>query len=263
MSEVLAIVPTYMRSGHDLKVLLVALRTLRATAPDLEVLVVDDASPAPELVEGLQAAGDGLQLRLHRSPTNEGFSSTVNIGLAEALDRGMDGLLVNADVEFRHPDWLDRMTAQVGEHGGAAEVVGARLLYPNGLIQHGGIFFSLLSRCFGHIHQYAPHDLPEAQYARTCPVTGALQLIRHDTLAAIGLYDEDFRLGWEDVDYCLRVFLAGGTCVMQPAACALHHESLFRGRPTARIIEWQTESWRHFLLKHRATPLATFVPSII
>jgi GT2 family glycosyltransferase len=262
MSEVLAVIPSYVRTSSDLEVLLVALQTLRSTAPDLETLVVDDGS-VDELVDEIEGATERLQFRLHRKVSNTGFSSTVNVGLAEALERGMDAVLINADVEFSHPDWLERMVAQPSENGDPAAVVGARLLYPNGLIQHGGIFFSLLSRCFGHIHQYAPHDLPEAQYARTCPVTGALQLIRHQALADIGLYDEDYRLGWEDVDYCLRVFLAGGTCVMQPAAVAIHHESLFRRQTNARIIEWQQESWAHFHRKHRQTPLAAFVPSII
>jgi GT2 family glycosyltransferase len=263
MSEVLAVVPTYVRSPSDLEVLEVALAPMRDSAPDLEVLVIDDGSPAPELVDDMRADSERLQFRFHRKEQNSGFSSTVNVGLAEALDRGMDALLVNADIEFRHPGWLERMVAQEAADGGPAQVVGARLLYPNGLIQHGGIFFSLLSRCFGHIHQYAPHDLPEAQYARTCPVTGALQLIRHECLTNIGLYDEDFKLGWEDVDYCLRVFMAGGTCVMQPAACAAHHESLFRGQANEKILEWQSRSWAHFLHKHHQTPLATFVPSII
>lgn len=260
--QVLAVVPTYVRTSGDVEVLSTALSTLRSTAPQAEVLVVDDGSPATELLDEIAVLCDGLQSRLHRKDSNDGFSATVNIGLAEALDRGMDALLVNADVEFPHPGWLERMLVQHGS-GGPAAVVGARLLYPNHLIQHGGIFFSLLSRCFGHIHQYAPHDLPEAQHARTCPVTGALQLIRHDTLASVGLYDEQFKLGWEDVDYCLRVFLAGGTCVMQPTACAIHHESLFRGRANKRITAWQTRSWRYFLDKHRQTPLAVFIPSII
>lgn len=243
-----------------------AIGTLRATAPEAEVLVVDDGSPATELVDELGDRCDGLQFRLHRKASNDGFSATVNVGLAEALDRKMDALLVNADIEFRDGGWLERMLAQPTEDGvGLAPVVGARLLYPNGLIQHNGIFFSLLSRVFGHIHQFAPHDLPEARHARTCPVTGALQLIRHDTLATIGLYDEGFRLGHEDVDYCLRVFLAGGSCVVQPAACAVHHESLFRGasRATDKITAWTAQSWSYFLHKHRETPLAVYVPSVI
>lgn len=263
MTDALAVVPTYVRSPADVSVLMVALDTLHATAPEAEILVVDDGSPAAELVDEIEGACERLQFRLHRKPSNDGFSCTVNVGLAEALERGMDAVLVNADVEFTEAGWLARMQAQQGAGGGSSQVVGARLLYPNLLIQHGGIFFSLLSRCFGHIHQYAPHDMPEAQQARTCPVTGALQLIRHETLASVGLYDEEFKLGWEDVDYCLRVFLAGGTCVMEPAACAIHHESLFRGQSNPRIAKWQAESWGYFLHKHRETPLAAFVPSVI
>lgn len=257
MADTLAIIPTFLRSPGDLRVLIVALRTLHDTAPDLEVLVVDDGSPAPALVDEVGDECDALQYRLVRKTTNEGFSAAVNVGLGEALDRGLDALLVNADIEFTTPGWLEAMVSQ------PAQVVGAQLLYPNGLIQHGGIFFSLLTRTFGHIHQYAPADLPEARRMRTCPVTGALHLIRHDTLVSVGLYDEDFRLGHEDVDYCLRVFLAGGTCVMQPAAQAVHHESLFRGRPTKRIDDWQRRSWSHFMTKHSATPLATYVPSVV
>lgn len=260
--EVLAIVPTYLRSAHDQLVLMTMLRTLRETAPDLEVLVVDDGSPAQAIVDELAGTCEG-KVRLHRKRTNDGFSTTVNVGLAEALERGMHGLLVNADIEFTHPGWLERMVAQPAANGDVAAVVGAQLLYPNGLIQHGGIFFSVLSRTFGHIHHYAPADLPEAGWARTCPVTGALQLIRHDTLASVGLYDEKFTLGSEDVDYCLRVFLNGGSCVMQPLVRALHHESLFRGRANARINRWTMESWDYFTYKHRETPLATYVPSVV
>ena len=40
-------------------------------------------------------------------------------------------------------------------------------------------------------------------------MTAALQLIRWETLDQVGLYDEGYRLCFEDVDYCLRVFEAG------------------------------------------------------
>ena len=64
-----------------------------------------------------------------------------------------------------------------------------------------------------------------------CPVTGAFQYIRPEVLEQVGLYDPGFRMGCEDVDYCLRVFQAGFACVYEPAIRAIHHESLFRSRP--------------------------------
>lgn len=262
---VLAVIPTYLRSTQDLAVAQVAIGTLRATTDldDVELLVVDDGSPDSNLRQALgdvvAAAGGHLIAKDH----NEGFSRTVNVGLTAALAEGVDAVLVNADVQFHEAGWLGRMLARTSEDGEPAAVVGARLLYPAGLIQHAGIFFSLLHRTFGHIYQYAPPDLPEAQKARTCPVTGALQLIRHSALAEVGVYDERFRMGFEDVDYCVRVFEAGGTCVYEPTVCAYHHESLFRGRGDEKVLRWQDESWAYFVHKYRETNFARWVPSLI
>lgn len=251
----LIVVPSYVSTPEDLAVHLVTLSSLAEQEPGAEVLVVDDCSPAPELVDMLEREAPD-SCRVHRQPTNEGFSRTVNVGLRLAQQQGRDAILVNADMEFGAP-FIDRMQAV------EADVVGGLLLYPNGLIQHAGIFFSLLHRVFDHIYRYAPGDLPEAHRARVCPVTGALQFIRHSTLENVGLYDEDFRLGWEDVDYCIRTFIAGGTCVMEPEVQAIHHESMFRDRPSQKLADWQTGSWMHFIEKYKQQSFAQWVPSLI
>lgn len=267
MSKPLAVIPTYVKDPRGLEATLVTLETLHETAgSEVDVLVVDDASPVPALVDEIEAATSRLQAELVRLDENNGFSTTVNVGLRRAMDESRDAILVNADIEFIEPGWVDLMREQPTWDGERlASVVGGLLLYPNYLIQHGGIFFSLLHRQFGHIYQYAPHDLPEAQRARRCPVTGALQFIRAGTLAQVGLYDEDFRMGYEDVDFCVRVFLAGGECVYQPRVRALHHESLFRGEaaPGSRLERWQHESWVHFMHKWRTQSFAEWVPSLI
>lgn len=260
----LGVVPTYLSEPADLEVLLDLLRSIARTAPDLEVLLVDDRSPAQALVDEIPADIDGLKLEVCRRPLNEGFARTVNVGLQRALKEGRDAVLINADVEFIEPGWLDRMLAQPRQDDtGPAEVVGGLLLYPTGLIQHAGIFFSLLHRAFDHRFKYGPGDLPEAQDAYRCPVTGALQLIRHKTLIEVGLYDEGFRLGWEDVDYCIRVFQAGGECVYQPTVRAYHYESMFRGRPSPKVADWQRRSWIYFTEKYKRTSFAEWVPSLL
>jgi GT2 family glycosyltransferase len=191
-------------------------------------------------------------------PDNEGFSKTVNVGLRTAIEHGDDAVLINADIEFFEPGWLEAMQAR------EEAVVGALLMYPNGLIQHAGIFFSLIYRSFNHIHQYAPHTLTLAQEPRICPVTAALQFIRHDTLRSVGLYDEGFRLGWEDVDYCHRVFQAGLKCVYEPKARAVHHEGLFRQQnPSKKIQDWQMESWTYLHEKHSGHSFADYIPTLI
>lgn len=264
--SVIAVVPTYMTQPSDLELVRVCLESLRKTAPDCELLVVDDASPARGLVDEMKGLSSGLQAEVIERPENCGFSQTVNVGLARAREEGKDAVLVNADIEFLDHGWLDRMIEQparetVGGIHRPADIVGALLIYPNHMIQHAGIFFSLLHKVFDHRFKYAPPTLPEAQRAFMCPVTGALQFIRHSTLEALGLYDERFRLGWEDVDYCLRVFVAGGECIYQPSVRAIHHESVFRGRPNPKVADWQAQSWVYFTQKWAAQNFALYCPT--
>ena len=94
-------------------------------------------------------------------------------------------------------------------------------------------------------------------------MTGALQLIRHATLEALGLYDESFIMGYEDVDYCLRVFAAGQECIYEPAVCAIHHESVFRSRKTAKLTAWHDESIQYLRRKWLGADLSMFTPAIV
>lgn len=246
----LLVIPSYVRRRGDLEVLEKCLTTI---GDAYDVLVVDDGSPALELVDEMDDLCSRLEVGLVRKADNEGFATTVNVGLRQAWHQGRDAVLVNADIEFPDPGWLDALLAN------PADVVGARLLYPSGLIQHAGIFFSLLHRQFEHIYKFAPGDLPEAQVRREAPVTGALQLIRHRALEKVGLYDEGFRLGFEDVDYCLRVFASGGTCSYEPTCWAIHHESLFRGRADKKISKWERESYAHLIRKIRNDDVSRYL----
>ena len=124
------------------------------------------------------------------------------------------------------------------------------------------LFLSLLNRDWMHRFQFAPNDLPEALVPCRCPVTAALQLIRHETLEAVGLYDEGYRMCFEDVDYCLRVFDAGLECIYEPAASAVHAESVFRGRSNKKMIAWQEVSTRHLWAKYAYTDLSRWVPAL-
>ena len=258
----LAVVPTFLRTEQDLEVLLRCLVSLSVTAPGLELLVVDDASPAPHLVDQVAVILPELGGELHRKSENSGFSASVNIGLSRALEWGQDAVLINADLEFTTPGWWEALRDRTDSSGRPAAVVGAFLTYPNGLIQHAGVAFSLLERKFVHRFRFGPAALPEAQRPTSCPVTGALQLIRHATLVQIGVYDEGFRMGLEDVDYCLRVFDAGLECIYEPKAHAVHAESAFRGRATKKILAWQETSTRHLWAKYANADFSHWVPAL-
>lgn len=268
MTKPLAIIPTYLRAPKDLLMCKATLVTLRETAGDAcDVLVVDDGSPARDLVDGLGRICDELEADLYVKEVNNGFSISVNVGLRKALEEGRDAVLVNSDVEFGlTPNWLRRMQRQVRDDGaGLASIVGALLLYPNGLIQHSGVGFSLLTRAFFHRYQFGPGDLAEAHVPTVCPVTAALMFIRHNCLEDVGLFDEKFRLGWEDVDYNCRAWFKDHQCVYQPEIRAVHHESAFRGQGRAdeKIERWTEDSWRYFCHKNANVNFAEWIPTML
>lgn len=259
----LCVIPAFVRDDEELDVLLRCLVSLRATAPEAEVLVVDDASPARELIAALEVACEELAVALVSNDENSGFSTTVNAGLELALHTGRDAVLVNADVEFGERGWLERMHARKDTQGRPAAVVGARLLYPNGLIQHGGISLSMVHRDWVHRFQYGPADLPEALEPTLCPVTAALQFIRHETLAAVGLYDEGYKMCFEDLDFCLRVFDAGLECIYEPTVVATHREKFFRGKADAKIKRWTELSTARMLERWGGHDLSRWVPEAL
>lgn len=244
------------------------LSSLRHTVGDAcDVLVVDDGSPASDLVTGCKTMAERFGCEFHGKETNSGFSRTVNIGLRRAINEDRDAILVNADIEFITSTWLDLMLRQKATDGVTpAAIVGALLLYRNYTIAHAGIFFSVLTRDFDHIYRYGPHNLPEAQHARVCPVTGALMFIRNSTLHTIGVFDESFWLGWEDVDFDIRAWQAGLEIIFQPGIRAIHDESFFRGQgrhdANSKVAQWQAQSWQRFREKWGNTNFSEFIPSL-
>lgn len=259
----LVVIPLYLGEEKDVEVALDAVRSVRKTVSDsVDILVVDDHSPDQKLVDSAVPAFERLGAEVFRKDENSGFSKTVNIGLRRALNEGRDAVLLNADVELETPGWVRICQKTKDDHGRPAAVVGALLIFPNGTIQHAGIYFSLLTRTFDHMYKYGPMKLREAHRTRTCPVTGAFQYIRYETLEKVGIYDENFFMAHEDVDYCVRVFQAGLQCVYEPRVRAYHFEAMFRGRPSKKIQEWQTKSWLYFVDKHAKQSFAGMVPFV-
>jgi GT2 family glycosyltransferase len=255
----LIIIPTYITNAKSVELTFRCLSSIMATARgEVEILAVDDASPAVRLRQKLiDATAHFVTWEIKKE--NTGFSKTVNLGLAQALSEGRDAILCNADIEFFEPGWVKAMLNT------NAYVVGSLLFFPNGLIQHGGVYYSALHRTFDHIWRYAPGNIPEAQIPRRCPVTAALHMIRNESLALIGLYDENFAMAYEDVDYCLRVFEAGRQCIYQPKIRAVHHEKMFRGTndPNSKLAKWHNESEKHFIRKWAAKDFADSTPMML
>src|SRR5439155_17864004 len=128
------------------------------------------------------------------------------------------------------PDWLRALLeeAQRPEVG----VVGARLLYPDRRVQHGGMFLAVMGQA-RHAFRYAAEDDPgyfglALTRRNVIAVTGACLMTRRDTFDALGGFDETQSIVNNDVDFSLRAWQQGLVNVYTPLACLVHHEAISR-----------------------------------
>lgn len=198
---------------------------------DFELIVVDNGSTDPDtlaLYERLRARPNFV---LDREPAEFNFSRQINRGVA--LAKGEAILLLNNDIEVISPDWLAEMVGCLAYPD--VGIVGARLLYPAGDLQHAGVIVGL-GQLAGHWYAHRPADFPGpmgrlAVRSSLSAVTGACMLITRACFDAVGPLDETrFAVAYNDVDYCLRARAAGFRTVYTPFATLIHHESATRGR---------------------------------
>lgn len=189
-----------------------------------ELIVVDDGSSS-EVQRYLSDLASELGFKLVLKEKNEGFGRACNIGIKEA--KGDKIVILNTDV-FVEPGWLNALV-KVVERDDAVGIVGARLLYPNGDIQHAGIYFDPVEG-FNHRCRGLSRNHYDAIEQRTIlAVTFALVLITRKLIDAIGPLDESFFVSMEDVDYCMRAWEAGFKVVYCPSCVAVHLEGGTRG----------------------------------
>ncbi|KQP61098.1 glycosyl transferase [Methylobacterium sp. Leaf108] len=222
------IVPTRDRA----ELLAVALDGLleRTAYGPLEVVVVDNDSREPATRDLFARYANEPRVRIVRVPGGFNFSDLSNRGAAAA--RGSVLLFLNNDIEVVEEGWLRELVSiAVDPEVGA---VGAKLLYPDGTLQHGGIVLGI-GGVAGHSHLGLDGDDP-GYFARmtlsqeVSGVTGACLAMRAGVFAQVGGFDaEHLAVAFNDVDLCLRVRQAGYRIVWTPHARLMHHESKSRG----------------------------------
>ncbi len=136
-------------------------------------------------------------------------------------------LLLNDDVSVIAPGWLEEMLAHLADP--AVAIVGAKLLYPDRTVQHGGVIIGLAGLCDHanrHLVRTAPGYACRAIVAQEfSAVTGACMLIRRPVYEAVKGLDEGYPSAFNDVDLCLRVRELGYRVVFAASAELVHHES--------------------------------------
>jgi GT2 family glycosyltransferase len=212
------------------------------TPPELyELIVVDNGSRdgSTAFLKGLAAAG---KIRLIAHETNLGFAKACNQGARSA--RGDYLVMLNNDTRVT-PGWLNALIEPVNKDDNVA-IAGAKLLYPDDSVQHAGVAFNQKGKVY-HLYRYFHRNHPAVNKIREFQVvTAACLLIRTSVFLQVGLFDENFQNGFEDVDLCLKVRQSGYRILYTPHSVVYHLESKTAGRHDHELdnSRYFSEKWQ-------------------
>ena len=237
-----------------------------ATIP-YDIILIDNGSVEAETHDWVNQVTDlNSNIQCHRVDEPFNFSKLNNE--ARRLCRGNYLLFLNNDIELCSADVLNDLLDPFAHPGTAA--VGAKLKYPDGSLQHQGVvLIKGERRCVlepgKHLNQ--PDVIASLMPLRTqeefTAASAACLMVKADCFDAIGGFDNDLAVVFNDVDLCLRLREAGGRIVVSPHPDITHHESISRGKDLygEAWTRHQRESGRlrhkHQLLYRNEDPLTS------
>lgn len=201
------------------------LRT-RTDYPSIQIVLVDNGSTEPDalaLLERLAATG----CHVLRRPGPFNWSALNNDGVRASS--GEVVVLMNNDVACIDPAWLGLMVSACLRP--QAGIVGARLLFPDGLLQHAGIVIGPGPEA---AHVAAAAEMADASAGRpairrVAAVTGACMAFRREVFDRVdGLDAVSLPVTWNDIDFCLRVRAIGLHVLLVQRAVLVHDEGSTR-----------------------------------
>lgn len=230
---------------------------LNQTYTNYKIVVVDNGS-ADDSVSFVRENFPLVGFILNEE--NLGFSRGTNAGLRQISADVM--VLLNNDVLVQ-PNWLAELIRPFHQDPQIG-IVGCKLLYPDGTIQHLGAELTYPLAHSRHFH-HKEADVTELPAVQDVPyVTGAALAVRHTVLADIGLLNESFHpFYYEEVDFCYRAKAAGYRVVVATQAVAVHNESTSMRKVPDIMLQTRHRNRYRFVLKHYSLDqfLQAFVPA--
>lgn len=174
------------------------------TLPDVELLLIDDASTDAALVRDLDRYACMDRVSLLRNPVNLGFTRSVNRGLEHARVRRRDAVLLNSDTRTAGR-WLEALASAAHED--------PRIATATALSDSAGAFSTplvgpndTLTRMSLDHATRASRRAARVDVERVPTGNGFCMYVRHDAIEDVGLFDADrFPTGYgEENDFCLR-----------------------------------------------------------
>jgi len=190
---------------------------LKSKYPFFELIVIDNASTDKSREILQEKFGDDNRLRIIINKTNVGFAEANNIGVAKS--RGKYLAFVNNDTEV-DPYWLSELIRvaesdlTIGACQSKLVIMGTDLLDGTGdFITENGISF---------IRSHRIRNSPDHINAEIFSARAAAMLVRKKIFTAVGGFDPDYFIGYEDVDLGWRIRLLGYKVVFVPTSIVYH-----------------------------------------
>jgi GT2 family glycosyltransferase len=204
---------------------------------NFEIIIVDNESEEVDTLAYYGVLDKFLNIRITSFVGEFNYSAANNFGAAIAVGEAL--LFLNDDVEILDPGWLEEMLCWIERE--EIGIVGAKLLYPDGSIQHAGVIVGMQGHA-SHVfmgtgeHYSGPFGSVD-WYRDYSAVTGACMMIRKDVFERAGRFDENYQLVFSDIELCVRVRKQGYRILYNPFVRIRHYEGQSRGKhiPTRDI----------------------------
>lgn len=211
---------------------------------NMEIVILDNSRG--DHPEGIQYARDAGALVIE---CDEAFNWSRLNNMGARQGSGDVLLFLNDDIEIIHSDWLTELVRQVMRDD--IGTVGCMLLYPNGAIQHAGVFLVDHGGGARHLfHKQLPgkgiYQQLDQCVREVSASTGACLMIRRDRFEQLGGFDENLSIVGNDIDLCLRALEAGYRNIWTPHSRLIHHESVSRqSKPIGNDEKSMWKRWQH------------------
>ena len=198
---------------NNYKMLQNCINSLKQTVSDFsehQIIIVDDNSDDQQTLEYYNELTKNKNIQCEVFHVNFGefnFSKMINFGVNRAKNEFL--LILNNDVTAIQEGWLDQMKGWFNINN--VGIVGPKLLFPNGKIQHAGVIVGshhgLADHYFYNLNKNSNTYLNQLNLQRNVSaVTGACFLTKKSVFKKVrGMDDDLFKVSYSDIDFCLRV----------------------------------------------------------
>lgn len=201
----------------------------KSTYTNYEIVVVENNSTTEEIFEYYKGIEKNDKVKVVRWEKEFNYSAINNFGINNS--DGEYVILLNNDTEIITKDWIEEMlgVCQRSDVG----IVGAKLYYPDDTVQHAGVVVGL-GGIAGHIMNGIGRNEPGYMMKAlikqdVSAVTAACLMVKRSVFDEVGGLEEELKVAFNDVDFCLKVREKGYMIVYNPDVELYHYESKSRG----------------------------------